>query len=334
MSESTIITCRFCQAKNRIPFETVFHNISLAKCGKCHEALFVAEHAALSHLSSRAYEHRFDTQAMESIKKIPGVDSVLKTLIKESYERANRLFHKANTVAVTPKQLPHLYQLFLQAAYSLAIENIPDLYVLQSPIVTAYTTGVEKPFVVVTSGLLDLMTDDELVYVLGHELGHWQANHVLYKMASRLFSGAASALAEVTFGLGRFLTTPLQLALLQWDRCSELTADRAGLLAVRKVDVAICALMKLAGGSRSIYEQMDYQEFIRQAEDFQLDQDDSTLNKVYVLLQVMYQSHPFPVWRTSEILTWVKHGDYLQILSGQYSGNYEEIEENENFSSH
>lgn len=334
MSESKIITCRFCQAKNRIPFETVFHNISSAKCGKCRETLFIADHAALSHLSSRVYEHRFDTQALESIKKIPGVDSVLKTLIKESYERANRLFHKANSVEVTPKQLPHLYQLFLQAAYRLAIEKIPDLYVLQSPTVNAYTTGVEKPFVVVTSGLLELMTDDELMYVLGHELGHWQANHVLYKMASRIFSEAASALADVTLGLGRFLTTPLQFALLKWDRCSELTADRAGLLAVRKVDVAICTLMKLAGGSRSIYEQMDYQEFIRQAEDFQLDQDDSTLNRVYVLLQVMYQSHPFPVWRTSEILMWVKHGDYFQILSGQYPGNYEEIEENENFSSY
>ncbi len=85
---------------------------------------------------------------------------------------------------------------------------------------------------------------------------------------------------------------------------------------MRKVDVVICALIELAGGSRSIYEQMDYQEFIRQAEDFQHDQDDNVLNKVYVLLQVVYrQSHPFPVWRTSEILKWVKHGDYLQILS-------------------
>ena len=130
----------------------------------------------------------------------------------------------------------------------------------------------------------------------------------------------------MTLGLGRLLTTPLQLALLKWDRCSELTADRAGLLVIRKVEVAIRTLMKLAGGGRSIYDQMDYQEFIRQAEEFQMDQEDSTLNKVYVLLQVMYQSHPFPVWRTSEILNWVKHGDYLDILSGQYPQNYEDLD--------
>jgi Zn-dependent protease with chaperone function len=168
------------------------------------------------------------------------------------------------------------------------------------------------------------MTDDEVLYILAHELGHWQANHVLYKMASRLLSEAASAVAEVTLGIGRVLTVPVQLALLKWDRCSELTADRAGLLAVRRVDVAIRTFMKLAGGSRSIYEQLDYQEFLKQAEDFEVDQEDSVLNKTYVLLQSIYRSHPFPVWRASEILSWAKHGAYLEILGGQYVGNFDD----------
>ncbi|PIE34804.1 hypothetical protein CSA56_06620 [candidate division KSB3 bacterium] len=323
MPESKIIQCRFCRTKNKIPYQSVFDGLMQAKCGKCHSNLFFEECDPLAHLSSKMYEHAFDTQALEGIKKIPGIETALKTLIKKSYERADRLFHKANTVAVNPKQLPHLYQLFLDAAFRLDIQKVPDLYVLQSPLVNAYTAGVETPFVVVSTGLLELMTDDEVLYVLGHELGHWQAHHVLYKMASRIVTGAASALADVTLGLGRLLTAPLQLALLKWDRCSELTADRAGLLASRRVDAAIRSLMKLAGGSRSIYEQMDYQEFICQAEEFQMDQEDSVLNKVYVLLQVMYQSHPFPVWRASEILSWVKEGAYLDLISGQYPGNYD-----------
>lgn len=327
MVDTKIIQCRFCQGKNKIPIEAIFQNIQTAKCGRCHESLFVEPTARLKKLSSKAYEHPSDTKALEAIQKIPGVDTILKTLIKESYERANRLFHKASTVAVTSKQLPHIYQLFFDAAFRLDISEIPELFVLQTPVANAYTTGVEKPFIVVTSGLLELLTEDELLYVLGHELGHWQANHILYKMASRIFSGAVSALAEITLGLGRLLTAPLQLALLKWDRCSELTADRAGLLAVRRVDIVIQTLMKLAGGSWSIYKQMDYQEFIRQAEEFQMDQEDSTLNKTYVLLQAMYQSHPFPVWRTSEILEWVKHGDYLHILAGDYPGNFEEADD-------
>jgi len=156
----------------------------------------------------------------------------------------------------------------------------------------AYTTGVEKAFVVVTSGLLDLLTEDELLYVLGHELGHWQANHVLYKTASRIFSGRPPRWLNWPSAWDEYNNAnPTRVA--QMGSCSELTADRAGLLTVRKMEVAIRALMKLAGGSRSIYEQMDYQEFIRQAEEFKMDQEDSTLNKVYVLLQVMYQAHPF-----------------------------------------
>lgn len=321
MSETRIITCRFCQSKNKIPLHSVFESLNTAKCGRCHENLFLEESQQLQQLTSKVYEHPSDTLALDNIQKIPGIDTILKTLIKESYERANRLYHKANTVEVTSKQLPHLYQLFLDAAFRLGIGKTPDLFIIQSPQANSYTSGVERPFVVVTSGLLELLTDDEVLYVLGHELGHWQANHVLYKMASRLFSEAAAAIADYTLGVGRLLTAPIQLAILKWDRCSELTADRAGLLVVRRVDSVVRTLMKLTGGSRSIYEQMDYHEFLRQAEEFQMDQEDNALNKTYVLLQTLYRTHPFPVWRASEILTWAKQGEYLNILTGQYPEN-------------
>lgn len=322
MSENHIVICRFCQRKNNVPVQAVFGDLQPVKCGHCHEPLFPQNSARLNKLISAVYEHHLDTKALENLQRIPGIDPILKTVIKESYERANRLFHQANTVAVTSKQFPRLHQLLLDAAFRLDIEAIPDMYVIQSPVVSAYTTGVDRPFIVLTSALLDLLEETEVLYVIGHELGHWQANHVLYKMASRLFMGAASALADVTLGLGRLLTTPVQLALLKWDRCSELTADRAGLLVVRRVDVAIQTLMKLAGGSYSIYEQMDYHEFIKQAEAFEMEQGEG-INTVFVVLQVMYQSHPFPVWRTSEILKWAKYGAYLDILAGHYPDNFE-----------
>lgn len=324
MEDTRIIRCRFCQSKNNIPLQSVFQSLQSAKCGRCHEPLFIAGTDKLVSLESSAYEHPSDTQTLENIQKVPGIDTVLKSLIKESYERANRLYHKANTVAVTSNQFPHLYQIFLDAAFRLDIQEVSELFVVQSPVVNSYISGVDSPFVVVTTGLVELMTDDEMLYTLAHELGHWQANHILYKTASRLISGAASALAEVTLGLGRLLTVPVQLALLKWDRCSELTADRAGLLAVRRVDVAVRTFMKLAGGSHSIYEQMDYQAFLQQAEEFQMDQEDNALNKTYVLLQEMYRSHPFPVWRASEILTWAKQGAYLDILAGQYAAHFED----------
>ncbi len=321
MPESKVIACRFCQTKNKIPLETIFQGLLQAKCGRCAEPLFFHDHTPFTGLTGNVYQHPVDLQALANLQKLPGVDSVLKTLLKESYERAERLFYKANSVAVTPRQLPRLHQLLLDAAQRLDWQPPPALYVLQNPQVNAFIIGVEEPFIVVTSGLLELMTDEEILFVLGHEIGHAQARHLLYKMASRLLSITLEVVADMTFGIGKLLTAPLQLALLKWDRCSELTSDRAGLLAIRKVEVAIRALMKLAGGSRSVYQQMDYQEFIRQAEDFQLDQDDSTLNKVFVVLQVISQSHPFPVWRAAELLQWAKAGCYLEILAGQYAGN-------------
>jgi Zn-dependent protease with chaperone function len=325
MDATRIIHCRFCQSKNNLPLHSVFQSLETAKCGRCHGRLFVEGTAPLPHLCSTAYEHPADRQTLESLQKIPGIDSLLKHLLKESYERANRLYHRANAVAVTSRQFPRLHQIFLDAAFRLDLQKATELFVVQSPLVNSYISGVDQPFVVVTTGLLELMTDDEILYTVAHELGHWQAHHILYKTASRLLSEAASALAEVTLGIGRLLTVPVQLALLRWDRCSELTADRAGLLAVRRVDVAIRTFMKLAGGSRSIYEQMDYQAFLQQAEALHLDQEDNALNKTYVLLQEMYRSHPFPVWRAAEILRWAKEGAYLAILAGQYATTVHDV---------
>jgi len=147
MSNTRILDCRFCQGRNKIPLDSIFQSLHTAKCGRCHENLFLDETKPLLNLASKMYEHPSDTLTLESIKKIPGIDTILKTLLKESYERANRLYHKANTVAVTPRQLPCIYQCFLDAAFRLDLKPAPDLFVVQSPLPNSYTSGVEQPFV-------------------------------------------------------------------------------------------------------------------------------------------------------------------------------------------
>lgn len=57
----------------------------------------------------------------------------------------------------------------------------PELYVMQSPIADAFTIGMGKPFTVITSGLYDLVTHDEMRFVMGHELGHALSGHAVYR---------------------------------------------------------------------------------------------------------------------------------------------------------
>jgi Zn-dependent protease with chaperone function len=96
--------------------------------------------------------------------------------------------------------------------------------------VNAFTAGVERPIVVVTSGAVDLLTHEELAFLIGHELGHIKSGHVLYHQMADILPLLGSIVASATLGMGGLVSTGIQLALLNWYRMSEFPADRAGLL--------------------------------------------------------------------------------------------------------
>jgi hypothetical protein len=104
------------------------------------------------------------------------------------------------------------------------------------------------------------------------------------------------------------------LALNEWNRKSELSADRAGLLVVQDPNVSYTTLMKLAGGSK--IGQMNINEFFVQAQEYEKGGD--IIDSVHKLFNLVSQSHPFPVLRLSELKTWVDSGNYENILSGEY----------------
>ena len=160
---------------------------------------------------------------------------------------------------------------------------------------------------------VDLLDEEELMAVLGHELGHVKCGHVLYRSIAYFLAHIASRL----IGLGGLATMGLAVALFEWSRKSELTADRAELLVVQDVDVCIRLHMKLSAGSRSVFAQTDAQEFLRQAETYE-DLDYSTLNKVYKFLQELYLTHPLPVYRAKEIKAWNEGKQFAEIMAGRY----------------
>ncbi|MBL8965356.1 MAG: M48 family metalloprotease, partial [Spirochaetaceae bacterium] len=103
-------------------------------------------------------------------------------------------------------------------------------------------------------------------------------------------------------------------ALLEWDRKSELSADRAGLLACQDPAAAYRALMKTAGGSR--HAEMDLNEFFRQARDY--DAAAEGLDSLYKFLDLVGESHPFPAVRMTALQEWERGGGYEAVLRDEY----------------
>ena len=102
--------------------------------------------------------------------------------------------------------------------------------------------------------------------------------------------------------------------LFYWSRMTDLTADRVGLLACQDINVALRTMIKLAGAPESLYDNLNIEAFIEQAESFNISKM-GVMNKIVEKISVMDNAAPWMVRRASELLKWYKSGDYQNILS-------------------
>lgn len=262
-------------------------------------------------LTSSAFEHPADRAALDALKKIPVLDIVFRKFFELGLEKIFRIQMIGQAVHVTPKQCPKIYAMFREACDILDVHE-PDLFLVSSPYVNAFTFGAERPFIAIHSALVDLLTEEELMAVLGHELGHVKCGHVLYRSIAFFLLKLAEG-----FGLGRMAVHGLMIALYDWFRKAEMSADRAELLVTQDINVCLHVHMKLSSGSKVIYDQIDPQEFLKQADSYE-ELDYSTLNKVFKLFNELWLTHPVPVYRAKEIKLWSESKQYKEILAGRY----------------
>jgi len=263
-------------------------------------------------LSSNAFEHPADRAALDALRKIPLLDKVVHKFIEFGAERYMKIQLMGQAVHVGPKQCKNVYKLVREAADILDIHE-PDVFIVSSPMVNAYTFGVDRPFIVLYAGLVELLTEEELLAVIGHEMGHIKAGHVLYRSLVLILIMVTHQFIPIQ-GLAQI---GLRMALFDWYRKSELTADRAELLVVQDPMISMHLHIKMACGSKSLSEHIDVQEFLRQADNYE-DLDYTTLNKVYKLLFEVFLTHPLSVYRAKEIKQWSESKQYKEIMEGRY----------------
>lgn len=274
-------------------------------------ATFTAGLKTFPGISPRAWEHPADRAALTALRKVPGFDQVLKRIFGLVNDKSLRLLFLANTVKVGPTQCTRVYEALQDCVAALDSPYEPDLFIAQTPLVNAGAIGVDEPFIVLNSGTVELLSDDELRFVIGHELGHALSGHALYKTM------LAIILRFTVFRLGMvtgMIRMGIFMALQEWSRKSELSADRAGLLCLQDPQAAYRIHMKMAGGN--LVDQMDLDAFIQQAEAYE--KDEELTDSVFKLLHLLGKTHPFPVLRLTALKQWVDTGGYAEVLGGSY----------------
>lgn len=279
---------------------------------------------SLPQISSIAWEHPADRAALNALRALPGFDEAVRKILGFIGERGVRNLFLANAVKVGPNQRPQL-----DALYSEVLETLdwpgggaeavasrvgrPQLYVTQTPFVNAGAVGFDQPFIVLNSGLLSLLDREEQRFVLAHELGHIMSGHVTYRTIAIIL--LTLGLRNLPF-LAGLAIMPFQLALLEWYRKSELSADRAGLLGVQNPRTAASVFLKFAGGAADADDPTSVDEFLKQAAEYET--GGNAWDKVLNMLNVAFRDHPFGTVRAAELQRWVDSGAYARIVGGDY----------------
>ena len=272
-------------------------------------------------INKNVFIHEADRAALQTLKAIPGFTQALRALMKVWDENLMRILNMSTNVKISEKQLPKYRAMLSPICDKLGIEE-PDLFLTLDVRPNAWTSGDSKPYITITSGLIETLPEYLIPSVLAHECGHIACHHVLYRtMGDMILRGA---LSFVPIKFSGFAEYPIEAAFAYWMRCSELSADRAAALCDGTVDHVVESCMRFAGFDKDIPHEMNVEAFISQANEYQEMVKNNVWNKAMEFMMFGKNDHPINAVRAYEIKKWEKTEDFVK--SKQYFEAYKKEE--------
>jgi len=259
------------------------------------------------------FTHPDDAAALKALESTPLLPQIMKKVMELATEKLYYGLNLATKVKLSPTQLPEIYHLLPPICQKLGIKE-PELYLEMNPSPNAFAQGETYTSISLTSGLVEMMTQEELTAILAHECGHILCHHMLYHslVNTLLFDVVGQESLQS-------IITPVYYSLMYWYRKSELSADRVSAF-IAGPKTAISALARLSSGPRSITSNLNLIELAEQADLYDKVANDGFWNKTLQMSAVMTLTHPFSSVRIREILRWVTNDSYKELMR-KYSPN-------------
>ncbi|PNH18626.1 hypothetical protein B6K86_08455 [Lachnospiraceae bacterium] len=261
--------------------------------------------------AAESYIHEMDRKAFTALNMFPRFVKLVEAYQVNYDEKAARIQLLSSAVRINENQMKEIYSLLPPICEKLRIQ-VPELYYIRDREMNAGTTGTTNPCIYVTSNLVQHLSSEQIASVLAHECGHIACKHYLYhsivlNVIRKLNDSPLGYMGAVR----RFVTPGLVNAFLFWDRCSELSADRAAILCDGKPETMVDALLRIHG-----YGNINRDEFIKQAVDLHRFVNDTKGNQVIRQMMISGESHPRLATRVYECCEWSKTDCFKRILNG------------------
>ena len=176
-----------------------------------------------------------DIELLESIQKDENLSSQVGASAFEKRRKTIRKQLLSSAVRVDSRLLPKLYNSFKALKKRAGMVSDLEAYVFEEPTINAFVTAGERhTYVALSSAAINTLSDQELEFVIGHELGHAIFGHIDFQALNMLDSDS--------------LDVRSRMQILAWKRAGEISADRCGLVCCGSIDVAASAMFRTLSG--------------------------------------------------------------------------------------
>ena len=267
------------------------------------------EKIILSNFDYRDIVHPEDRAIVEKLDSLPGFKNFMMNTICALREKYIAIEYGGNGIHANETCLSDLDNQLKDVCHTLGVEKSTDLSLMWCYGIKADTMGAKHPHITSMSGTIDLLSEEELSFMIGHELGHQICGHKPYHIfLETLYMPTINMVPG-----GKIWISTVRSTLLDWYRLSDYTADRMGLLACQNLNIALQCMIKMAGIPKKYYNNIDVKSFIKQAHEFD-SMFSGISNQLVNYVSVNTACSPWLIARAAKLLEWYDSGKYHYIL--------------------
>ena len=256
-------------------------------------------------MEARDIMHPSDAKAIQALQELRGFNTLVRGYMKFGGETMYRGFNLGGMLRVTERSNGRVYRLLHQVVQKIGMKA-PDLYIYNDMDMNAYTYGESKPFIALSSSMVERMDDEELKGVMAHECGHILCKHSFYITLLKTLENTGVLLRIIS----RVMILPIYAAMQYWSRKSELSADRCAAVVVGE-ECYQQVLVKLASGCKG---EVGYvRSLVEQGQEYEAHKRASLWNRVQQEVRCAINSHPDLCTRAMELERWCHSYDYKRL---------------------
>lgn len=254
-------------------------------------------------MEAREIMHPNDAKAIQCMQELRGFNALVRLYMKMGGENLHRGMNLGSMLRVTADSDERVYRLLGEVVAKIGIKT-PDLYIYNDMDMNAYTYGESKPFIALSSSMVERMDDDELKGVIAHECGHILCKHSFYGTLMHTMENMGHLFRLIS----KTLTLPIYAAMTYWSRQSELSADRCAAVVVGN-ECYQRVLVKLASGRKGKINHT----LIEQGKDYEAHKRASWWNRMLQEVRCAANTHPDLCVRAMELDRWCHSAKYEEL---------------------